>query len=243
MKILFIPGNSQSHNTFCKQLDSPLFDDHDLFIFKLESIVNTFVDPSPETFFFKLKDELVKLHKEDQYDCIVGHSWGGHLIVESIAELQGLKGIMTFGSPFIDKPPRMEDAYLPNPALPLFFTKDLTSEQLFQLADASLYNKEWVSYLVDGMKQSSGILRELTPAAIATGNYNDEVEAASNLTIPLAILHGEYDTMVNAEYYQSLQLPTLWKQSVQTIPQAGHFPQLENAKDFNRALSKFLSDL
>lgn len=243
MKILFIPGNSQSTNTFLNQVESSKFEKHQLSEFDIEAEINNLYNPSPESFFFLLKDKLVELHKKHKFDYIIGHSWGGHLLIESISEMEGVKGIMTFGTPFMRIPPRMEESYLPNPALPLFFTKELKEEQLHQLADACLYNKKWTDYVATGMSKSSGVIRELTPAAIATGSYIDEVEVVSKLNIPLAIVHGEHDSMVNAEYYKSLNIPTLWQHSVQFISEAGHFPQLENAEIFNRILEKFIDDI
>lgn len=243
MNILFIPGNSQSTNTFLKQINSPKFKEHQISVFDLEAAISSLPNPTPETFFFLLREKLIDLHKEQNFDCIVGHSWGGHLLIESISDMEGVKGIMTFGTPFMSKPPRMEESFSPNPALPLFYTKELNNEQLNQLANACLYNTKWVDYITDGMSKSSGILRELTPAAIATGSYNNEVEVLAQLNIPLAIIHGADEKMVNINYYSSLNIPTLWQKKVHIIPQSAHFPQLENPKEFNRLLAEFIIDI
>lgn len=243
MNILFIPGNSQSTNTFLEQSKCEYLNNHTLTIFDLEAEIATLSNPTPETFFYQLKDKLVALHAEQSFDCIIGHSWGGHLLIESITEMAGVKGIMTFGAPFICKPPRMEESYLPNPAIPLFYTKELSKEQIHQLADACLFNKEFTEFVVNGMSKSSGLVRELTPAAIASGSYIDEVEVVEKLSIPLAVVHGERDAMVNSEYYKTLNIPTLWKDEIQFIPKAGHFPQLENAVAFNALLKQFIEDI
>lgn len=243
MNILFIPGNSQSTNTYSEQIKSPLLQEHQMSVFNLEETVNSLTEPTPETFFFAVKEKLIELHKEQQFDCIVGHSWGGHLLIESIAEMEGVKGIITFGAPFMSIPPRMEESFLPNPALPMFYSKELSSEQLTQLADACLFNKKWVEYIANGMGNSSGLIRELTPGAIGTGSYTDEVEALPKLNIPLAIVHGEKDEFINVNYYSSLTIPTLWQNEVQIVSQSGHFPQLENAEEFNRLLNDFLKDI
>ncbi len=243
MNILFIPGNSQSTNTFSEQVNSRLLAEHQVNVFDLEAAANSLQNPTAETFFFSLKDKLLKLHQEQQFDFIIGHSWGGHLLIESISKMEGVKGIMTFGAPYMSKPPRMQESFLPNTALPLFYTKELNKEQLIQLANACLYNKEWQDYITDGMSKSSGILRELTPTAIATGSYNNEVDIIEQLNIPLAIIHGENEKMINVNYYHSLNIPTLWKNKVHIIPQSGHFPQLENATGFNEILAEFINDI
>ncbi|MCW3806276.1 alpha/beta fold hydrolase [Plebeiibacterium marinum] len=243
MNILFIPGNSQSVDSFSEQIGSSLFDKHQLTVFDLEGEVNALENPGPISFFSDLKERLLELHRFKKFDCVVGHSWGGHLIAESVAQMEGVKGIVTFGAPFIAKPPRMEDSFLPNPAVPLFFTKNLNDEQLVQLAKACLYNKDWVQHIFNGMKKSSGIIRELTPAAISTGSYVDEVEQVAKLSIPICIVHGEKDEMVNADYYGTMDIPTLWGGEVFRISGSGHFPQLENAEEFNNLLARFFEDL
>ena len=243
MNILFIPGNSQSTNTFSQQVNSPKFKEHQISVFDLEAAISSLQDPTPDTFFYLLKSKLIDLHKEQKFDCIVGHSWGGHLLIESILDMEGVKGIMTFGTPFMSKPPRMEESFLPNPALALFYTKELSNEQLNQLANACLYNTKWVDYITNGMSKSSGIIRKLTPAAVASGSYNNEVEVLAQLNIPLAIIHGENEKMVNVNYYNSLNIPTLWQNKVHIISQSAHFPQLENPEDFNDTLAKFLIDI
>lgn len=243
MNILFIPGNSQSTNTFSQQINSSLSQKHQISVFDLESAINSLSNPKAETFFFSLKEKLITLHQEKHFDCIIGHSWGGHLLIESIAEMKQVKGIVTFGTPFMSKPPRMKESFLPNPTLPLFYAKELDNKQLLQLANACLYSTEWLNYIADGMRKSSGILRELTPLAIASGNYNDEVETLAQLNIPLAIIHGENEKMVNVNYYNSLNIPSLWQNKVHIVPQSAHFPQLENPTDFNNLLANFLDDI
>jgi pimeloyl-ACP methyl ester carboxylesterase len=242
MNILFIPGNSQSTDTFSEQLNSSKLKEHQISVFDLEAAINSLSSPKAETFFFALKDKLIDLHRKKHFDCIIGHSWGGHLLIESIADMKGVKGIMTIGTPFMSKPPRMEESFLPNPAIPLFYTKELNHEQLIQLADACLYNKKWVNYIANGMSKSSGTIRELTPAAIGTGSYNNEVKVVEQLNIPLAIIHGEKDKMVNINYYNSLNIPTLWQNKVHIISKSAHFPQLENADDFNQILTQFIAN-
>jgi hypothetical protein len=57
------------------------------------------------------------------------------------------------------------------------------------------------------------------------GEARDECKAARDLKVPLAVLHGEAEQLVNGLYLGSVAMPTLWRGAVQTILEAGHAPQ------------------
>jgi pimeloyl-ACP methyl ester carboxylesterase len=76
-----------------------------------------------------------------------------------------------------------------------------------------------------------------------TGSYKNEVEIVRNLTVPLAILHGKEDQFVNGEYFNRLQIPTLWRNAVQYVPHAGHNIQWERPSLFNYLLAKFVLEV
>ncbi len=243
MKILLIHGNSLSPETFKHQINSDFAKENSLTVIDLNKAVLNLTDVSPQTFLFKLRDEVVKLHQEHKFDVVVGHSFGGHLAIECSPELKGLKGLVIFGTPPLSKPPKMEEAYLPNPAVGLFFKKDLTSQEINTISEALIYNKDLDFDFEAIISQSSEIIRELTPASIGTGNYNDETLILENTKIPIAILHGDKDPMVNGDYFKTLNIPTLWRKEIQIIPDAGHCIQLEEPKIFNELLSSFIGDL
>ena len=59
---------------------------------------------------------------------------------------------------------------------------------------------------------------------------------------PLAIFHGEQDQLLQAGYFEKLNIPTLWKGKVHLI-NSGHCPQIENPEEFNRLLAEFMEDV
>ena len=66
---------------------------------------------------------------------------------------------------------------------------------------------------------------------------------AGALERPLAILHGEGDQFVNLAYLRQLSIPSLWRGSVQLIPEAGHAPHQETPDEFSELLQQFIADL
>jgi len=74
------------------------------------------------------------------------------------------------------------------------------------------------------------------------GGYKDELEIVGNLSVPLAILHGEHEQLVNGAYLNTLSIPTLWREEVQIIHKAGHALHWEKAEPFNALLEAFITE-
>ena len=62
------------------------------------------------------------------------------------------------------------------------------------------------------------------------------------LKAPLAVLLGAEEQLVNAAYFASLAMPTLWRGAVQTIKGAGHAPQWEQPEAFDALIAAFIEE-
>jgi len=80
-------------------------------------------------------------------------------------------------------------------------------------------------------------------AAAQAGRFEDEVEIVRHLKIPLAIVQGGEEQIVDLGYLQRLPAPTLWRGQVQVIEGAGHATQLEKAEAFDKIVDEFASSL
>jgi len=175
----------------------------------------------------------------------VGWSLGGHIVLEAHNLLPDAAGFVIFGTPPLAFPPDMENAFLPNPAMGAAFAQDLTQEQMEGFAAACLAPDcahDLAPYVAD-IARTDGRARATMAASIAPGGYQDEVEIVGNLKRPLAILHGEHEQLVNANYISQLEMPTLWRGAVQIIPGAGHTLQTETPEAFSALLSAFVDEV
>jgi len=118
--------------------------------------------------------------------------------------------------------------------------KELTEEEIRVCSEAML-SQPHESFETD-MRRTDGRMRLEMGKSIAGGRYRDEIEIVSGLSIPLAILHGENEQIVNLNYIRGLKIPTLWRNDVQVITEAGHAPQWEQPETFNRLLEAFIED-
>jgi pimeloyl-ACP methyl ester carboxylesterase len=175
----------------------------------------------------------------------VGWSLGGHIVLEAHNLLPDAAGFVIFGTPPLADPPDMENAFLPHPAIGAAFAQEPTQEQMEGFVAACMApdcRLDLAPFVAD-MVRTDGRARAIMAASIAPGGYQDEVEIVKNLKQPLAILHGEQEQLVNADYISELQMPTLWRGAVQMIPGAGHTPQTETPEAFSGLLSAFVDEV
>ncbi len=176
-----------------------------------------------------------------QEATFVGWSLGGHLVLEASQHLPQAKGFFIYGTPPISFPPA-ENAFLPNPAVMLGFTPELTPELAGQYASALFApeNPSVPDFVAENILSTDPFARGAIGMAMATGAYTDEVGIVGNLSAPLAVLHGGLDQLVNGEYIKSLTMPTLWTDDVIDVSCAGHAVQWEQPLAFNALLYGFV---
>ncbi|MCA9959060.1 MAG: alpha/beta hydrolase [Anaerolineales bacterium] len=245
--MLLIHGNSASGRTFRHQLESDLGRTHRLVAIDLPGHGDS--DPAPDTDAYGMPGYAAVIAAAATAlgipdAVLVGWSLGGHIALETHSHLPQAKGFVIYGTPPLAFPPDMENAFLPNPAVNVGFTA-VVSE-----ADALTYATSFFAPNADidpapfitDILRTDGNARVGLAGSIKPDGYQDEVEIVGNLKRPLAILHGAEEQLVSEPYISRLTMPTLWRGSVQIIPNAGHAPHWEQPQAFNDLLAVFLAD-
>ena len=174
----------------------------------------------------------------------VGHSLGGHLLIEAMPKLPRARGFVVAGAPPLRKPPNTDEAFLESPALGFGLTGELTDQDI----------NDWIAALFapqnpvpDGlfadMRRADPRVRSGIQAGLASLEYTDEAEVVRMLRQPIAVLHGRLDAMVSRTYVESLPMPTLWRGRVQVIEGAGHYAHVERPAEFAALLGEFADDV
>jgi len=71
------------------------------------------------------------------------------------------------------------------------------------------------------------------------GQGSDQKAVAESATVPLAIINGSKDPVVNLDYIDSLDFANVWEGEPIRIPDAGHGVHREKACEFNAILLRF----
>lgn len=245
---LLVHGNSASGLSYRRQLESELGKKYRLVAIDLpghgasapaDDPASTYTMPGYANVIVRVAQQLGL----QDGAVLVGWSLGGHAVLEASGQLPGAAGLVIFGTPPLAFPPAMDQAFLPNPAMTYTLKADLSEEEMDAFSAAFFAPGTDVpeSFRAD-VRRTDGRAREALGGSIRPGGYTDEVEIVANLSVPLAILHGEHDQLINAAYVEGLTMPTLWRGALQIIPDAGHAPHWERPEQFNALLQAFIDE-
>lgn len=246
--VVMVHGNSFSALSFERQVESTLGRRYRVIAVDLPGHGRSGKAHDPETAYSipgyadALGSFAAELGVEDA--VYVGWSLGGHVVMEAGTGLASARGLMVFGAPPAGFPPPIETAYLPNPAFAHYFTPDLSDACVSSIA-SSIFSSDTVvapEFFREDIRRTDPVVRPSLGSCISSGNYKDEIEIVAGLDVKLAVLHGGLDRLVNSSYYESLEMPTLWKGEVQVIEGAGHALHWEQAGGFNALLGDFIED-
>ena len=245
---LLIHGNSSSRRTFQPQLESELGRMHRLVAVDLPGFGDSqpVTDPDAVLGIQGYGRVIVGVAKalglEDA--VLVGWSLGGHVALEAVNDLPGCKGVLIYGTPPLAFPPDMAAAFLPNPAMGAAFNPTLSDAEMQGFVEAFFapgYGPIDTVFM-DDIRRADGQARAAIAAGIRPGGYKDEVAVVGAMGVPLAVLQGEHEQLINRSYFDTLSMPTLWRGAVQVVPDAGHAPHWETPERFNDLLSAFLAE-
>jgi len=246
--VVFVHGNSFSALSFTRQLESPLGKKYRLVSIDLPGHGGSerALDPASTYTIPGYADVLKTVASElDLMEAVfVGWSLGGHVVMEASAALDRARGFMIFGAPPLCFPIPMTEAYLINPVFPYFFAPELSDDAASAVV-ASILSSDFENipaFFREDIRRSDPVSRPTLGKSINGGEFTDEVKLAAGLSVPLAIVHGERDQLVNGAYAATLNISTLWRGQVQVIAGAGHAVQWEGSERFNSLLDEFTED-
>jgi len=219
--ILLVHGNSSSSRIWQKQLQGPLGAKYRLIAIDLPGHGASSPAPDPEQGYSGSGYSAViagvarELGLKDA--VIVGWSLGGHAVLNAAGAISNAAGLMIFGTPPIGKGPDgfsgfkglSATAFTPSPS-------DAEIEEWLKSAFAPGY-APIPDFAAADFRNTDGNARGYLGASVQAGRFADEVEIVRNLTVPLAIVQGGEEQIVDLGYLQRLPAPTLWRGKVQVI--------------------------
>jgi pimeloyl-ACP methyl ester carboxylesterase len=245
--ILLVHGNSSSSRIWQKQLQGPLGAKYRLVAIDLPGHGASSPAPDPEQGYsgpgYSAVIAAIVRELKLESPVIVGWSLGGHAVLNAAGSMPAAAGLMIFGTPPIGKGADgfsgfkglSATAFTPTPT-------DAEIEAWLTSAFAPGY-APIPPFVAADFRNTDGNARGYLGASAQAGRFADEVDIVRNLKIPLAIVHGSAEQIVDLGYLQRLSAPTLWRGKVQVIEGAGHATQWEKAEAFSQILDEFASSL
>ncbi len=238
--LVFVHGNSQNLHFWDNQLNSPFFNGFHCIALDLPGHGN-----SPKLENYQIPNLMTVLSNTiNQFGQIVliGHSLGGHIILQSLSKIKNCIGLVLIGTPPLKKPLNMNEAFSPDERMALLFKQQLSKKEREALLEFVGCNPN-SSLAQDALEMTDAKFRSDISNSVAAGELVDELDVLKSIDFPVALVVGENDLLTNKDYVNTIGFPSLWKEQVQYIPGTGHTPQLKKPEVFNKLLSDFINGI
>jgi pimeloyl-ACP methyl ester carboxylesterase len=246
--VVFVHGNSSSAGTWQPLLDGAFGREYRCLALDLPGHGDSAPAADPATYSLPGYAELLNGFAADldASDAVfVGWSLGGHIVIEAAPALPDAAGFVIFGTPPVATVAGLADAFVPNPAMNVGFTAEVSADDArnyassFTTPGSAMPLDEFTADIL----RTDGAARAGLFASVGEGRFADQVAIVTGLGQPVAILHGAGEQLVSLPYLRQLAIPSLWRGSVQVIPDAGHAVHRENPDAFADVLRQFIADL
>jgi pimeloyl-ACP methyl ester carboxylesterase len=230
--IVFVHGNSGSSKLFDSIFSSEIFD-QTLLAPDLpghgKSLNGFDFDNYGFVSYRKILIDLINSIDDDM--LLVGISLGGHLVMETLDEVNNVKGVVLSGSPPIGKVEDMANAFVINELLGLFSTENCDHTAInntfnsivFQSAVRSKIKKDFLS---TDPKVRLAIAESFSDPSM----LKDEIKLLEDFKGEKLFIQGADDPMLNQDYLMGLGNKNIFR--LEMLKNCGHYPSLESSKSY-----------
>ncbi|HEX8024392.1 alpha/beta hydrolase [Mucilaginibacter sp.] len=231
-KIIFIHGNSQSHQTWDDVITYEGLKDYISITIDLpgHGLSVRSIRPAES---YSLKGlgkalrEFLDLHKNDDY-ILIGASLGCNVIAEACPLPSNCRGAFLLGPQIIGAQLTLADIIKPNPNIGAVFTNTPANGELHAyLGDMVVkLSPELKERCKNTFLQTDITFREFFSESVSRQDWSDEIELLRKSKIPIAVVYGQLEKFVFSEYLNKTDLKK-WRDEIIVVPEAGHFAHLD----------------
>ncbi len=243
--LVFVHGNSLSARIWEKQFSSQLNEHYNLLAIDLPGHGQSAWLAHPEKVYSLqyFSTILLKIigHYQLKNFMLVGHSLGGHIVLEALPKAFGCLSALVIGTPPLNKPFDFSKAFLPNPHANCFFSADAAAAELREWAKTQFHGdaEQIPSFIEEDYRNTDPNLRIFLGANTLQGLYENEVQIIAETQVPVTIALGKEDQFISLSYLLSMPLKSTLHH-VLVIPAAGHMAPYENPVFINNFLVQLL---
>jgi pimeloyl-ACP methyl ester carboxylesterase len=243
--VLLIHGNSLSREVFRKQLDGKLSRNYRLIAFDLPghgdssdalSASRTYTRPGLADATMEILDLLGVTEV-----VVVGWSLGGHIALEMAARFSGIKGLLISGAPPVSRH-NMAEGFIPTPHMRLAGQQYLAPSEIDAFGEAIFGAPVPVAFR-RAIERADGLARKTIFTAARAGVGINQRRLVENLAVPLAVVNGAWDPLINLDYFEVPRYANLWEGRCHRLSGLKHAPFWEAPDVFDELLGRFIDDV
>jgi pimeloyl-ACP methyl ester carboxylesterase len=247
LPLVFLHGNSSCKEVFADLLAGELGDRHRMIAVDLPGHGASGDANHPERTYTMTgyADAMVELLGALAIDraAIVGWSLGGHVALEMIPKFAGTTGVMIVATPPVGQgAEKVMAGFRPIPNADLVGRPVLDAEEAEMLLFAN-YGPAATDAFRKALQRTDGRAREVMFRALLAGAVSDQRAIAETAPIPIAVVNGADDPLVNVEYVGGVSYRNLWDNHCYVLRGAGHASFLHAPEAFGAILERFAADV
>jgi pimeloyl-ACP methyl ester carboxylesterase len=243
--VLLIHGNSFCRGVFRNQMQGRIAKNHRLISFDLPGHGQSSNAINPQRSYTRpgLADAAIELlDKLEVTEVIVfGWSLGGHIGIEMIPRFPGMRGLMLSGAPPVSRN-QMSQGFKASPHLGAAGKQELSKADIEAFV-GGIFGESAEVFLRDAVARTDDRFRKTLFDAARAGRGVDQRLIVESSPVPLAVLNGGADRVVNLDYFDSVAYANLWEERCHRLTGLRHAPFWEAPEEFDPVLERFLNDV
>jgi pimeloyl-ACP methyl ester carboxylesterase len=240
--VLLIHGNSFCRGVFRHQLQGSLAKNHRLIAFDLPGHGESSDAPDPIRTYTRpgLADATVELLEKLRVSeaIVFGWSLGGHIGIEMFSRFPGMRGLMISGAPPVSSN-QMSQGFNMSPQRGVASKQELSKAEIDAFVE-NIFGESAEAFLRDAVARTDGRFRKRLFEAAHAGEGVDQRLTVESSRVPLAVVNGGADLIVNLDYFDTVAYANLWNGRCHRLCGLGHVPFWEAPDDFNPVFEQFL---
>jgi len=243
--VIFLPGLGFSSEIFIPLFESPLGLKYRLISIDLPGNGNSEYSNSPAEDYSLpgliniIKKVTARLFAENA--VFIGHSLSGYILIEGYEDFPWARGFCLINCPPLTVKEELTNIYNIDKKFYNFLEEPVEDDQI-NLLVSKLTDDDNREIVVDLIKKSDYKCRKYYSSWLLTGEYINEKEALRYFSVPIALIAGQNDSLINIQYIKGIKSDILWQNKAIIIPDAKHLPMLDNKPIFIKTLEQLLFD-